>query len=58
MVGYVNFMTPLAIETWCIEVCDGLWHLDADDKSISLSFSENTDATLFRLSRYARHIQR
>ncbi len=59
MVGYANFMTPLAIETWCLEVCeDGDWHLAADDRSITVSFSQNTDATLFRLSRYSAQIRR
>jgi hypothetical protein len=59
MVGYANFMTPLAIETWCLEVCeDDGWHIDADDQVILVSFAQISDATLFRLSRYSFQIQR
>jgi hypothetical protein len=57
MVRYTNFMTPIALETWCIEVCDGPWWLDADDKIIRLSFHETTDEILFRLSRYSGNIR-
>jgi hypothetical protein len=57
-VGYANFMTPLSVETWCMEVCDGAWHLDADERTIHLSFAEDTDITLFFLSRYHRLIRR
>lgn len=59
VVGQANFMTPLAIETWCIENCDGPWHLDTpDDETVNLSFAQDDDITLFYLSRYSRHIRR
>jgi hypothetical protein len=58
VVGNANFMTPLAIETWCLEVCDGTWRLEADDQWITLSFEQNADITLFYMSRYTALIRR